>query len=131
MLTSLLSPEKPGEKSYHQLVELLKKQYDPRPSEIMQRFKFHSQLRKADENVSSYVAELHSLAVYCNFGATLEVMLRDRLVCGMNNEGIKNKLLVEADLTYGKGLDIARSLEVAAQKICRTSDQPAGHQEMV
>ena len=42
-LTSLLSPEKPGEKSYHQLVEFLKKQYNPRPSEIMQRFKFHSE----------------------------------------------------------------------------------------
>ena len=61
MLTSLLSPEKPGEKSYYQLVELLKKQYDPRPSEIMQRFKFHSRVRKAAESVSSYVAELRSL----------------------------------------------------------------------
>ena len=73
MLTSLLSPEKPGEKSYHQLVELLKKQYDPRPSEIMQRFKFHSRVRKADESVSSYVADLRSLAVFlqfwCNVGS--------------------------------------------------------------
>ena len=73
-------------------------------------------MRKADESVSSYVAELHSLAVYCNLGATLEVMLRDRLVCGINNEGIQNKLLAETDLTYGKALDIARSLEVAVTK---------------
>ena len=43
--------------------------------------------------MSSYVAELLSLAVYCNFGATLEVMFRDRLVCGINNEGIQSKLL--------------------------------------
>ena len=44
-------------------------------------------------------------------------MLRDQLVCGINNEGIQNKLLAEADLTYGKALDIARSLEVAAQNL--------------
>ena len=71
-------------------------------------------MRKADESVSSYVAELRSLAVFCKFGATLEVMLRDRLVCEINNEGIQNKLLAEADLTFGKALDIARILEVAA-----------------
>ena len=47
----------------------------------------------------------------------LEVMLHDRLVCGINNEGIQNKLLAEADLTYGKALDIARSLKVAAQNL--------------
>ena len=117
MLTSLLSPEKPGEKSYHQLVEFLKKQYDPRPSEIKQRFKFHSRVRKADESVSSYVVELRSLAAFCNFGATLEVMLHDHLVCGINNKGIQNKLLAEADSTYGKALDIARSLKVAAQNL--------------
>ena len=86
ILTSLLSPEKPGEKSYHQLVELLKKQYDPRPSEIMQWFKFHSPVRKANMSVSSYVAELGSLAVLCNFDATLEIMLHDCLVCGIMNE---------------------------------------------
>ena len=44
-------------------------------------------------------------------------MLCDHLVSGINNEGIQNKLLVEADLTYGKALDIARSLEVAAQNL--------------
>ena len=35
ILTSLLLQEKPREKSYHQLVELLKRQYDPRPSVII------------------------------------------------------------------------------------------------
>ena len=74
-------------------------------------------MRKADESVSGYVAELRSIAVYCNFGATLEIMLRDRLVCGINNESIQNRLLAEADLTYGKALDIARSLEVVAQNL--------------
>ena len=44
-------------------------------------------------------------------------MLCDQLVCGINNEGIQNKLLAEADLTYEKALAIARSLEVAAQNL--------------
>ena len=57
--------------------------------------------------MSSYIAEGPSLAVLFFF----------RLVCGINNKGIQNKLLAETDLTYGKAWDIARSLEVAAQNL--------------
>lgn len=40
---------------------------------------------KADEIMSSYVAELRTLAVLCNYGATLNNMLRARFVCGIND----------------------------------------------
>ena len=30
----------------------------------------------------TYLAELRSLAEFCNFGQTPEAMLRDRIVCG-------------------------------------------------
>ena len=42
MLRSLLVPISPKDKTYDELVAALKKQYDPKPSEIVQRFKFHS-----------------------------------------------------------------------------------------
>ena len=37
LLANLVAPKKPGEKEYAELVEELKKHYDPQPSEIMQR----------------------------------------------------------------------------------------------
>ena len=46
----------------------------------MQRYKFNTHFRNLGESVTTYVAELHSLAKHCNFGQTLEVMLRDRIV---------------------------------------------------
>ena len=52
----------------------------------MQRSKFYSRLRKPGENVSSYVAELHALADHCSFGNSLDTMIRDRLVCGINED---------------------------------------------
>ncbi len=117
MLASLLAPVKPGEKTYEELVTSLQKQYDPKPSEIVQRFKFHSRVRKEGESVSSYVAELRSLAQFCNFGASLEDMLRDRIVCGINDVTAQKRLLAERDLTYQKALDLARGQEVAAQSL--------------
>ena len=40
-LSSLISPDKPGEKTYSQLVKIMKAHHSPTPSEIVQRFKFN------------------------------------------------------------------------------------------
>ena len=34
------------------------------------------------------MAELRPLAESCNFGASLETVLRDQIVCGINNSAI-------------------------------------------
>ncbi len=39
---NLVSPAKPGDKSYDQLVTILTDHFNPTPSETVQRFKFHS-----------------------------------------------------------------------------------------
>ncbi len=42
LLRSLLAPTKPGEKTYDELTKLRKEHYDPKPSMIVQRYKFNS-----------------------------------------------------------------------------------------
>ena len=42
-------------------------------------------------------------------------MIRDRLVCGINREGIQKKLLAEKNLKYQKALDVALAVETAEQ----------------
>lgn len=86
---------------------LLKNHYHPKPSEIVQRYKFDSRSRKPDESVLEYVAELRRLAQDCNYGDKLQQMLRDRLVCGISDERIQRRLLSEAELTFDKALSIA------------------------
>ena len=66
VLRSLLSPVKPKEKSFQELVEKLAEHFSPAPSEIVERFKFHSRFRKPGESVSNYIAQLRSLAEHCN-----------------------------------------------------------------
>ena len=63
------------------------------------------------------MAELRALAEFCNFGDTLSLMIRDRLVCGINDENTQRLLLAEKDLTYAKALEIARSQEAASQNV--------------
>ena len=114
-LRNILAPAKPGDKTYAQLVEALTKYYKPAPSEIVQRFKFHSRVRKEGESIAAYLAELRSLSEYCNFGETLDTMIRDRLVCGVQDNSIQRRLLAEPELTYQTAVDLALGAETAAK----------------
>ena len=61
------------------------------------------------ETIASYVAELRALWQTCGFGDSLEDMLRDRLVCGVNDDRIQRRLLLEKE----PRLDFKRALELA------------------
>ena len=112
-----LSPNKPGEQSYADLVETLCKHFKPAPSEIVERFRFNSRVRRQGESVATFVAELRALAEFCNFRATLQAMLRDRIVCGVSDDAIQRRLLSESKLDYAKAVEIALNMETAAQSM--------------
>ena len=53
----------------------------------------------------------------CEYGDSLESMLRDRLVCGVNHDRTQQRLLSEgANLTLQKAMDISLSLESAIRQ---------------
>lgn len=114
-LRNLLSPAKLGETAYKDLVDAMKKHVNPTPSVTVQRFKFNSRSRQPGETVSTYLSELRSIAEFCNFGQSLDDMLRDRLICGINDEQIQRRLLAESKLTLKRALEVAQGLETAAQ----------------
>ena len=61
----------------------------------------------------AYVAELKRLSEHCEFAATLNDMLCDRLVCGINDSRIQHRLLAELDLNYKKAYELSLALEAA------------------
>ena len=127
LLRSLVSPDKPGEKSYEELVTAMKLHHNPVPSEIVQRYKFNCRFRREGESVAKFVSELRSLAEFCNYGATLDDMLRDRLVCGIRDDHIQRRLLAEEKLTFQKAMEIAVAMETAASnsRMLQGSLQPS------
>ncbi|CAI5670817.1 unnamed protein product [Oreochromis niloticus] len=117
LIRNLLSPVKPGDRSYAELVGLLDNHFHPKPSEIVQRWKFNTRNRRPEESVGDYVAERRKLAQDCNFGDSLTVMLRDRLVCGISDDRIQRRLLAEDSLTFEKALKFAQAMEAANRDI--------------
>lgn len=112
-----MAPAKPGDKTFTELVNWLKNHFNPAPSEIVSRFKFNRRNRVSSEMVSQYVAELRKMAIHCNFGDTLDNMLRDRLVMGICNKDIQSRLLAEATLTLEQAMKISQAMESAEKNI--------------
>ena len=88
--------------------------------------------RKTDESVSAYGAELWHLSQYSEYGNSLDSMLRDRLVCGINHDRTQQRLQSEgATLTLQKALDISLSLESAIQQSAIMHNDLRPKQEVV
>ena len=113
LIRSLAEKEKLDLTPFKDIIKLVKGFYDPKPSEIVQRYRFNTRVRAPTESIAKFIAALRELSEHCNYGATLSEMLRDRLVCGVNHEVIQRKLLAEKDLDYEKALTLALSIETA------------------
>ena len=79
----------------------------------IQRFKFNSRSRQEGESVATFVAALRHLAIHCEYGVSLSDMLRDRLICGVNDDRIQRRLLAEAKIDFTKALAVAQAMETA------------------
>uniref|UniRef100_A0A1X7T9X3 Retrotransposon gag domain-containing protein n=1 Tax=Amphimedon queenslandica TaxID=400682 RepID=A0A1X7T9X3_AMPQE len=96
-LRCLLVPEAPTDKSYEELKKKLEDHFAPKRSQIYYLFEFYRCIRKPHMSVAEYMSRLRLLANDCGFGGQLDVMLRDRLICGINDAAIQKRLLSEGD----------------------------------
>ena len=85
LIRSLVAQKKMTEYSYSAIVEKVKVHHSPHPSAIVQHFKFNMRRGQKGEFVPDYATALWKLTELCKFGEILEDILRDRLVCGIND----------------------------------------------
>ena len=80
------------------MAKLVQEHFKPKPSVIVERFKFNCGDQQQGETISVSLGELRRLPESCEFGATLDEMLRDRLVCVASNDKIQRRLLAKPNL---------------------------------
>ncbi|KAK5865998.1 hypothetical protein PBY51_020220 [Eleginops maclovinus] len=83
----------------------------PKRNVIHERACFHKRVQRAGEMVESFVRSLYELAQYCEFGITKDEQIRDRLVIGILDSEVSQKLQLEADLTLERAIQLARQSE--------------------
>lgn len=70
------------------------KMCNPQTNITMERHKFNTWNQRAGVTIESYVSDLRIKAKSCNFGGLYEELIRDRLVCGINNDNLRKVLCV-------------------------------------
>ncbi|XP_077492279.1 uncharacterized protein LOC144103435 [Amblyomma americanum] len=119
LIVTLVKPERPTAATYEEIKTAVRKHLHPKPSELYARFLFYRRNQAAEESVADYVTALRKLAEDCGFGSAqlpLDVMMRDRFVCGLRNEGVQQRLLAEHSLTFKVAYDLATTAEATAKQ---------------
>ena len=78
---------------------------------IFERAKFNCRKQEAGESVDDFITDLHCLARYCNYGNLHEEMIRDRIMVGIRDNQLSQKMQLESALTLKKAIELARQSE--------------------
>lgn len=116
LLRNLCTPTEPKTKGYEELKKILHNYMNLTPNKRTERFKFKDRKQASTESISQYVAELRRLSQYCQF-TDLEDALCDQLLWGIKDRKIRERLLTKEDLTYKTCVEIALSMEMAANEV--------------
>ena len=88
----------------------------PRTNTVYNRFVFQTRSQKPDETFDQFCTELKLLVKDCTYDKNDE-MVRDRIVAGVSNAKLRDKLLnIGSDLTLEKAIETARTHEISKQQ---------------
>ena len=83
---------------------------------IFERAKFNLRFQKENGSVDNFITDLFTLAQHCNHGTLHDEMVRDRIVVGLKDKTLSEKLQLEAYRTLEKAINQARQKEPVRQQ---------------
>ncbi|XP_049865396.1 uncharacterized protein LOC126366325 [Pectinophora gossypiella] len=117
LLSNICHPKKVEATAYSELIILLDGHYTPSRSTFADKANFYDAVQAEGESVQNWAARLRGLAVYCDFGASLDTLFRDRFVLGLRPGPARDRLCEQnsSALTFSKALELAQQAVCAAR----------------
>ncbi|XP_064468401.1 uncharacterized protein K02A2.6-like [Ornithodoros turicata] len=118
-----LTPEQ--NKSYAAVTTAFEKHFEPRVNVIYERAKFNRRRQESHETVDVFITDLHKMADRCQYGELKEQLIRDRLVVGLSDVQLSERLQLNPELTLETAVTAARNSETVKlqQKDIRAQDK--------
>ena len=83
---------------------------------IFERAKFNLRSQQQGESVETFITDLHCLAEHCEFGVLKDELIRDRIVVGLRDKKLSEKLQLDSKLTLEKAVTQARQSETVKKQ---------------
>ena len=91
--------------------------FNVRRNVILERAKFNGRNQIAGESAEQYITSLYSLVETCKYPADMvDEMLRDRLVVGMRDNALAERLQLDSELTLEKAKEAMRQKEAVKEQ---------------
>ena len=98
-------------KKYDTVSDKFEAHFVKRRNPIYERAKFNMRRQEEGEPVDSFITSLYRLAEHCNYRDLHDEMIRDRIVVGLRDAGLSEKLQTDPELILDKAITMARRTE--------------------
>ena len=96
------------------IMEKFERYCNPRENITFERHSYFSRNQLEGESIDACVTDLRNKATRCEFGELKDGSIRDRIVCGVNNDTVRAQLLRESEFSLEMCLDICRAAEISS-----------------
>lgn len=110
------------EAALEDVVSKLKNRLDKTDPDLVQRYKFSTRIQHPDEPTEDFILGLKLQAEFCGFGNFKDTAILDRIIAGIRDKNLRQKLLGEEKLTLANAEKMITTWEVA-----RTNAGAADH----
>ncbi|XP_070526962.1 uncharacterized protein [Cardiocondyla obscurior] len=134
VIDKICKPNKPREKTYEELIKIVKDYLKPPASYLIHRNTFRQRIQRSDETISQYVAALKELAKDCKFrDGDIDDQVLDQLRTGLKSKIIKAELLkietIKLDIALKKALG-SEAAEKGAEKLQQGNKSSQRYEEI-
>ena len=102
--------------TFRLVMEKLDQFFQVRKNILFERARFNRRDQEEGESAETYITELYRLVETCDYGGMKEEMLRDRLVVGIRDTRLSEKLQMDANLTLETAKKNIRQKEAVHQQ---------------
>lgn len=99
-------------KCYKDVVAAFENFCVPKKRIVYERFLFFSRIQKDGEPFDNFLVDIKKLSKACDFGEQQTSLMRDRIVLGINNKRLQEKLL-EKDVDFERAVEMCRAAEIS------------------
>lgn len=105
------------QKTYATVLEKFELFCTPKRNGTYERYVFNSRNQMETESVDEFITDLKLKCQSCNFGELAASLVRDRIVMGVRDKGLIEKLLGEADLSLERAIQVCQAREVTQHRL--------------
>ena len=102
-------------RKYDSVMGKFDEHFKVRKNVIYERARFNRRDQKEGESAEEYITALYGLIETCEYGALKEEMLRDRLIVGIRDTALSERLQLNAELTLDKTKKAIRQKEAVKE----------------